>query len=166
MRNRRAWHNRPREGAHGRGPHRRGLHKGSVRWSLEVRAPPRCRGTPSPSRHDMKSSPQIDRTLTLVVLALLIAGCFFVLQPFLTAIIWAAILCATLWPLFLHVRSRLKGRAGLAATLIVLLMAVTVVAPFVIVGITIAATALRWLQPRPCAVSCSASSARHSHKAC
>jgi len=91
----------------------------------------------------MKSSPQIDRTLTLVVLALLIAGCFFVLQPFLTAIIWAAILCATLWPLFLHVRSRLKGRAGLAATLIVLLMAVTVVAPFVIVGITIADNAER-----------------------
>jgi predicted PurR-regulated permease PerM len=91
----------------------------------------------------MKSSPQIDRTLTLVVLALLIAGCFLVLKPFLTAIIWAAILCATLWPLYLHARRRLKGRAGLAATLIVLLMAVTVVAPFVIVGVTIADNAER-----------------------
>ena len=91
----------------------------------------------------MKSTPQIDRTLTLVVLALLIVGCFLVLQPFLTAIIWAAILCATIWPLYLRVRARLKGRAGLASTLIVLLMAVTVVAPFVIVGITIADNAER-----------------------
>ena len=91
----------------------------------------------------MKSTPQIDRTLTLVVLALLIAGCFLVLRPFLTAIIWAAILCATLWPLFLHTRRRLKGRSGLAATLIVLLMTVTVVAPFVIVGVTIADNAER-----------------------
>ena len=91
----------------------------------------------------MKSTPQIDRTLTLVVLALLIVGCFLVLQPFLTAIIWAAILCATIWPLYLRVRARLKGRAGLASTLIVLLMAVTVVAPFVIVGNTIADNAER-----------------------
>ena len=87
----------------------------------------------------MKSTPQIDRTLTLVVLALLIAGCFLVLRPFLTAIIWAAILCATIWPLYLRLRTRLKGRSGWAATLIVLLMSVTVVAPFVIVGVTIAA---------------------------
>jgi predicted PurR-regulated permease PerM len=91
----------------------------------------------------MKSTPQIDRTLTLVVLALLIAGCFLVLRPFLTAIIWAAILCATIWPLYLRLRNRLKGRSGWAATLIVLLMSVTVVAPFVIVGITIADNAER-----------------------
>ena len=52
----------------------------------------------------MKSPPQIDRTLTLVVLVLLIAGCVLVLLPFVTAIIWAAILCATIWPLHLQVR--------------------------------------------------------------
>ena len=91
----------------------------------------------------MKSTPQIDRTLTLVVLALLIAGCFLVLRPFVTAIIWAAILCATIWPLHLRLRDWLKGRSGLAATLMVLLMAVTVLAPFVIVGITIADNAER-----------------------
>ena len=91
----------------------------------------------------MKPSPQFDRTLTLVVLALLIAGCFLVLQPFLTAIIWAAILCATIWPLYLRLRDWLHGRHGVAALLIVLLMALTVLAPFVIVGITIADNAER-----------------------
>jgi predicted PurR-regulated permease PerM len=86
----------------------------------------------------MRPTAQIDRTLTMVVLALLIAGCFFVLQPFLTAILWALILCATIWPLFLRLRDSLRGRSGLAALAVVLLMAVTVLAPFVIVGVTIA----------------------------
>ena len=57
----------------------------------------------------MKSAFRIDSTLTLVVLAVLIAGCFLVLQPFLTAIVWAAILCVTMWPLF-HAGERLAGR--------------------------------------------------------
>ena len=35
---------------------------------------------------------RIDQALTLAVLAILIAGCFFVLQPFITALVWAAIL--------------------------------------------------------------------------
>ncbi len=97
----------------------------------------------------MKSTPDIDRTLTLAVLVILIAGCFLVLQPFITAILWAAILCATIWPLYLHLRVRLGGRAGVSALLIVLLMALTVLAPFVIVGVTIADNADRvsdWAQ--------------------
>jgi predicted PurR-regulated permease PerM len=91
----------------------------------------------------------IDRTLTLAVLVVLIAGCFLVLQPFITAILWAAILCATIWPLFLKLRHRLGGRSGYSALLIVLLMSLTVLAPFVIVGVTIADNADRvseWAQ--------------------
>jgi predicted PurR-regulated permease PerM len=97
----------------------------------------------------MKPVPHIDRTLTLVVLAILIGGCFLVLQPFITAILWAAILCATIWPLFVHIRHWLGGRSGVAALLIVLLMAATVLAPFVIVGVSIADNADRmsdWVQ--------------------
>jgi predicted PurR-regulated permease PerM len=86
---------------------------------------------------------RIDSTLTLAVLALLIAGCFLVLQPFLTAIVWAAILCATMWPLFVRVSRWMGGRMGLAALAMVLLIAVTLLAPFVIVGVTIAENADR-----------------------
>jgi len=89
----------------------------------------------------MKAPFRIDSTLTLVVLALLIAGCFLVLQPFLTAILWAAILCATLWPAFEGLKRWLRGRRGLAALTIVLLIALTMLAPFVIVGVTIAENA-------------------------
>ena len=86
----------------------------------------------------MKTSTQVDRTLAMVVLALLLVGCFLVLLPFVTAIIWALILCATIWPLFIRLRERLKGRSGVAALAIVLLMAIVVLTPFVIVGVTIA----------------------------
>ena len=91
----------------------------------------------------MKPTFRIDQTLTLVVLTVLIAGCFLVLQPFLSAIVWAAILCATMWPLFMWVSSWLGGRAGLAALAMVVLVTITLLAPFAIVGFTIAENAER-----------------------
>ena len=39
----------------------------------------------------MHAPSRIEQTLTLALLALLLVGCFFVLRPFLTAILWAAI---------------------------------------------------------------------------
>ena len=89
----------------------------------------------------MKSAFRIDSALTLVVLSVLIVGCFLVLQPFLTAIVWAAVLCATMWPLFVRVTGWLGGRRSLAASAMVVLIAVTMVAPFVIVGATLAGNA-------------------------
>ena len=103
----------------------------------------------TPRRQQLRPALHIDRTLTLVVLAILLVGCFLVLRPFLGAIVWAAILCATIWPLFLRVRQWLQGRSGVAALVMVLLIALTVLAPFVIVGFTIADNAERvatWAQ--------------------
>jgi predicted PurR-regulated permease PerM len=85
---------------------------------------------------------RIDRTITLVVLAVLVAGVYLVLQPFLSAIVWAAILAATTWPLF-HWMVRRSGRPGAAATVMTLLIMTVVVAPFVIVGATLAENADR-----------------------
>jgi predicted PurR-regulated permease PerM len=91
----------------------------------------------------IRSAFRIDSVLTLVVLAILIVGCFLVLQPFLTAIVWAVILCATMWPLFVHLTRWLGGRAGVAALALVLLITIIMLAPFVIVGVTIAENAER-----------------------
>ena len=85
--------------------------------------------TPPPTR--------IDRTITLVVLAVLVAGVYLVLQPFLSAIVWAAILAATTWPVFDRIVRR-TGSPGLAATLMSLLILTVAVAPFVIAGATLA----------------------------
>ena len=90
---------------------------------------------PPPSR--------IDQALTLAVLAMLIIGCYFVLQPFLTALVWAAILCTTTWPLYLRLHARLGGRDALAALAMVLLLSLLMLAPFIVVGATIADNAER-----------------------
>jgi predicted PurR-regulated permease PerM len=92
---------------------------------------------PPPSR--------IDRTITLVVLAVLIGGVYLVLQPFLSAIVWAAILAATTWPLYHWMVGRV-GRPMVAATVMTLLILTVVVAPFVIVGATLAENADRLLE--------------------
>jgi predicted PurR-regulated permease PerM len=86
---------------------------------------------------------RIDQALTLSVLAMLIAGCYFVLQPFLTALVWAAILCTTTWPLYLRLHARLHGRNWLAALAMVLMLALLMLAPFIVVGATIADNADR-----------------------
>lgn len=84
------------------------------------------------------SSARIDQILTLAVLTVLIVGCFFVLRPFLTALAWAAILCTTTWPLHLRLKAALRGRAGLAAAGMVVLLSLLMLAPFLIAGVTIA----------------------------
>ena len=85
-----------------------------------------------------RSPTRIDQILTLAVLALLIIGCFLVLQPFITALVWAAILCATSWPLFARLRARFHRHAWLAALLMLMIITVVLFAPFVVVGATIA----------------------------
>jgi predicted PurR-regulated permease PerM len=86
----------------------------------------------------MSTKLRIDQTISLVALVLLVAGCYLVLKPFLPAIVWAAILSATTWPLFVRLRAALRGHTGLASLVMVVLIALMLIAPFVIVGATIA----------------------------
>src|SRR4051812_46078611 len=60
---------------------------------------------------------------------LLALGCYYVLQPFIGAILFAAVLCFSTWPLFVALRVRLGGREWLAALLLVLLMIVAIAVP-------------------------------------
>ena len=93
-----------------------------------------------------RSSARIDQILTLLLLAILIGGCFLVLRPFLTAVLWAVVLCVTTWPLYLQLRALLMKRHALAAAIMSLLIAVVFVAPFVIVGVTLADNSVRMAQ--------------------
>jgi predicted PurR-regulated permease PerM len=49
---------------------------------------------------------RIEQIIALVALALLVLGVFFVLRPFLSAILWAIILCFSTWPLYTWVLPR------------------------------------------------------------
>src|SRR5438045_7589789 len=88
------------------------------------------------SRMSKKQPTRIDQMLTLAVLALLIVGCFLVLQPFITAVVWAAILCVTSWPLFSRLRARFHRHDWLAALLMLVIITAALFAPFVLLGAT------------------------------
>lgn len=70
--------------------------------------------------------------------ALLAVGCLLILRPFISAALWAAILCFSTWPLFLRLEQVVGGRRGLAALIATLALAATIAAPFVILGSTLA----------------------------
>lgn len=55
-------------------------------------------------------------TLAVLFILLLVAGCFWILHPFLTGILWAIIIVVATWPLLLSLESRLQGRRWAAVT--------------------------------------------------
>jgi predicted PurR-regulated permease PerM len=73
------------------------------------------------------------RLLDVLIRAALIFAlaflCFQVFAPFLTLMVWALILAVAIYPLHQMLARRIGGRQGLAATLIVLVGAVVIVAP-------------------------------------
>jgi predicted PurR-regulated permease PerM len=70
-----------------------------------------------------------DRILMGGLIAAVALGCAVILLPFLSAILWAAILAFTTWPVYEVVRDRLRlGRAG-AAGVMVAVTAIVVVLP-------------------------------------
>jgi predicted PurR-regulated permease PerM len=64
-----------------------------------------------------KSRQIIHLAIQLLALAFLIRWCFLILTPFITPIIWAAILAVALYPLHQRLKKLLKGRGVLAAIL-------------------------------------------------
>ena len=99
-----------------------------------------------PVRPPTSSVARIEQWITLAVLAVLVAGCYLVLQPFLTALIWAIVLCCTTWPAFLRLKRATRGRVTLPALLLTLAAALVLLAPFVIVGVSLAENANQLLE--------------------
>jgi predicted PurR-regulated permease PerM len=79
----------------------------------------------------------LEQILGIGALLLLTVGCALVLWPFLTALMWAAVICFSTWPIYRWCEQALGGRRGLAATLMTLLVAVVLVAPFAIMVATL-----------------------------
>jgi hypothetical protein len=50
-------------------------------------------------------------------------GCALVLQPFLSAILWAAVICFSTWPVYGRCERAVGGNKSLAAALMTLLVA-------------------------------------------
>jgi predicted PurR-regulated permease PerM len=73
----------------------------------------------------------------LAALVLLVVGCFVVLRPFLSAILWAVILCFSTWPAYAWLLRR-SGSATLASTAMTILIAGVLLLPFLLIGRSLA----------------------------
>jgi predicted PurR-regulated permease PerM len=80
----------------------------------------------------------LEQGLAIALLVLLVIGSFIVIRPFLSALCWAAVLCFCLWPMQRRLVIALKGSRTLAALITTLTVTLTLVAPFVIIGFSIA----------------------------
>jgi predicted PurR-regulated permease PerM len=85
----------------------------------------------------MESDNRIERTIGLVLLAVLAIGCMLVLRPFFTAVCFALILVVATWPAFARLRHLLGERKTLAALLMVTLATLVFVVPPALVASSI-----------------------------
>ncbi len=74
----------------------------------------------------------IESWIGVGAVALLALGCVLILLPFISAVLWAAIMCFTTWPLFSRLKAALGNRRTVAALLATLALAAIIVAPVAI----------------------------------
>ena len=78
----------------------------------------------------LKNRKLIEQTAGIALVAVLVLFCLLVLKPFVSAMLWAAILVFVTWPVFDFAKRRITGgRAGLAAGLMTFLAAMLLVVP-------------------------------------
>lgn len=83
-----------------------------------------------------------DRDIVRTMLAVLLVGsllaaCFWILHPFLPAIIWATMVVVATWPILLAIQRRLWGKRGLAVILMTSAFFLLFIVPFTLVIIAI-----------------------------
>jgi predicted PurR-regulated permease PerM len=79
-------------------------------------------------------TPRAARLAGIAALAALAVACLLVLRPFISALLWAAILAFSTWPVFAFLRDRARIRPSWSAAIMVLAM-------FLLVGLPIALAA-------------------------
>lgn len=81
---------------------------------------------------------KLERNIGWVILLILLAGCLLVLRPFISALLWAVVLCSSSWPLYRRLLGWVGNRRTLAALVMTLAMVLVFLMPFLIVGMTLA----------------------------
>ena len=67
----------------------------------------------------------------IALVSLLLAGCLLVLLPFLAAILFAAVICITTWPIYAWLRLKLRQRDWLSALAMTLLLILVILVPMI-----------------------------------
>ena len=76
-------------------------------------------------------------TLLLLTIGLLIGGSFWILKPFLLALIWAVMIVVATWPLLLRAQSWLGGHRSLAVVVMIVAALIILIAPITLAVITV-----------------------------
>lgn len=97
-----------------------------------------------------------ERKIGFAIVLILLAGCLLVLRPFVSALLWAAVLCSASWPLYSRLLQFVRQRRTVAALLMTLGMVLIVLLPLIIVGTTLVdnvneltAATRRWVEAGP-----------------
>jgi predicted PurR-regulated permease PerM len=84
----------------------------------------------------MVTEKRIEQVIQISAIVLLVVGCLVVLRPFLGAILAAAILCFSTWPVYRFIEDKLGGRAWLAALVMTLLILFVLVVPLALIALS------------------------------
>ncbi|OHB58278.1 MAG: hypothetical protein A2Y07_04060 [Planctomycetes bacterium GWF2_50_10] len=99
----------------------------------------------------VKNQQRIEQIAGLALVGAIVVGCGFVLRPFASAILWAAILCFATWPVHELFIKWFKGRRTLAAAIMTVVLTLMLLIPFLVIGFTFTDSirmAMEWLNSR------------------
>ncbi len=88
----------------------------------------------------MLSENKMNQKVAAILISVLLVGCFVVLRPFFSAILWAVILSFATWPIYQTIERLLSGKKALASLLMMLIVAMILVLPFVVLWLSFADT--------------------------
>jgi predicted PurR-regulated permease PerM len=74
----------------------------------------------------------------LAAMVFLLIGCFYVIQPFLPAVLFACAVSISSWPLYLNLLRRTRGRRTLAAGIMTLMLVLLIILPLALVTYNVA----------------------------
>jgi predicted PurR-regulated permease PerM len=74
----------------------------------------------------------------LAAVIILVTGCFLVLRPFMTAMLLAAVVCISTWPVYLWLLRKLKNQPNLAALTMTFSLTLLVILPLALVAYNLA----------------------------
>jgi predicted PurR-regulated permease PerM len=78
----------------------------------------------NPTQHDLTRT-----TLAVLFIGILIAASFWIVRPFLSALIWATMVVVATWPVMLKVQARLGGKRSLAVIVMSLSLLLVLLIP-------------------------------------
>jgi predicted PurR-regulated permease PerM len=69
-------------------------------------------------------------TLAVFFIGILIASSFWIMRPYLSSLVWAAMIVVATWPVMLSIQAKLWGKRGLAVLVMTVLLLSVLVVPF------------------------------------